>query len=64
MMLGYAHGNHLMARTTPHLMLWTMMMIAMSEAEVLTSDDEAKDSDSARRRTSSARDQREPQPKP
>jgi hypothetical protein len=34
MMLGYARGDHLMAKTTPSLMLRTMMMSATSEAEV------------------------------
>ncbi len=60
MILGYAHGNHLMAKMNPQLMLWMMRTSAMSEAEVLISDDEAKGGNSAVRRMSSARDQREP----
>ncbi len=45
--LGYARGDHLMAKTTPLLMLWMMRMGVTSEAAVLTSGDEAKGGDSA-----------------
>jgi hypothetical protein len=59
MILGYARGDHLMAKTTFLLMLRTMMTSATSEADVPTGDDEAKGDDSAERWTSSARDQGE-----
>jgi hypothetical protein len=49
MMLGYAHGDHLRVKTTPFLMLKTMMTSAMSEPEDSASEDEAKEDDSARR---------------
>jgi hypothetical protein len=41
MILGYTRDDHLMMKTTPLLMIWTMMRSATSEAKVPTSDDEA-----------------------
>jgi hypothetical protein len=45
MMLGYANGRYLMARTTPLLVLDTMMSDATSGAADLTAEDEAKTND-------------------
>ncbi len=45
MMLGYANGGYLMARTTPLLVLGTMMSDARSGAADLTTEDEAKTDD-------------------
>jgi hypothetical protein len=59
MMFGYARGDHLVAKTTPFLMLRTMMMSAMSEPEVLSGEDEAKGTIPPGGWTSPARDQRE-----
>jgi hypothetical protein len=42
MMLSYARGDHLMAKTTPSLMLGRMMTSAMSEAVVPFGEDRAK----------------------
>jgi hypothetical protein len=47
MILGYTLDNHLMAKTTPLLMLRTMLTSTTSEAEVPTNEDEAKEDDSA-----------------
>jgi hypothetical protein len=42
MILSYARANHLMAKTTPSLMLGTMMTSATSEAVVPSGEDRAK----------------------
>jgi hypothetical protein len=55
-MLSYARGDHLMAKTTPSLMLGTKMTSAMSEAVVPS--DEGRRRGQFRRRT--AKDQGEP----
>jgi hypothetical protein len=47
MILGYACGDHLMAKTTSLLMIGRMMTNATSEADVLTGNDEAKGDDSS-----------------
>jgi hypothetical protein len=61
MILSYTRGDYVLdGEDNPLLMLKTMMTSATSEADVPTGDDQAKGDDSARRRTSPARDQREP----
>ncbi len=45
MMLGYANGGYLMARTTLLLVLGTMMSDATSGAADSTAEDEAKTDD-------------------
>ncbi len=42
MMLSYARGDHLMAKTTPSLMLGMMMTSATNEAVVPSGEDRAK----------------------
>jgi hypothetical protein len=42
LMLGYAHGDHWMAKTTPSLMLGTMVTSAMSKVVVPSGEDRAK----------------------
>ncbi len=54
---GYAHGDHLMAKTTPSPDVVDGDVSAHSESEVLTDDDKAKGKGSAGRRMSTAGDQ-------
>jgi hypothetical protein len=42
MMLGYTHGDHLMAKTTTSLILRTMMTVARSESVVPSGEEKAK----------------------
>ncbi len=41
-MLGYARGDHLMAKTTPSLMLGAMVTSSTSETVVPSGEDKAK----------------------
>jgi hypothetical protein len=59
MLLSYAQGDHLVAKTTIP-MSWTMLASTPIQAEFLTDGDETRGVGYAERRASTARDRREP----